>query len=377
MTRVYTQRCLDYAAAQVAAQKSADDLVIAGMQNSIEALATELAACRDTLALAQTAVADLTARLAAAQVIIDEDGAHIADLTSQLVAAEQRIAELEAELGQDPPGTALFGALCGVLKGSGESKGQARARVTALYGGMPVERIYLATAFDPVLVNVGHSVIATWAFPGDLSDVAAGAYDARITTFAAAWKGPGTLYLGPNHEPDQDGRPYTAAQFAAAAARVMFAIQAAGNPLVKTTVILMSYTLTKGPDAWKAWYYGYGHDVDVQGWDAYWRPTTQRTAEAVYGPCRDAAASWGMPWLIGETSMGALHNLGSMQRDTWDPIPEAEWAQFVSDGIALLSSSGCVAVTWFETNLVDGDGRLANHPDALALWKAAVAASHA
>lgn len=316
-------------------------------------------------------IVGLNARIADDQTAIDGLNAqHAADLET-IAELQERIKQLEGDGGEeDPPPETLtqFGALCGVMKDSGETKAQARARVTALYGGMAVERIYLGSSFAPV--NVGHSVIGTWAFP-DMAAVAAGQYDAQITAFCKAWTGPGTLYAGPNHEPDQDGRSYTAAQFSAAAARVCQVIKAAGNPLVKSTVILMSYTLTKGPDAWKAWYAGY--EPDVIGWDGYWRPTTQRTAEAVLGPCRDAAA--GKPWLIGEISMGALHNLGSMERDSWVPIPEAEWTKFVAESIPLLQTSGCVAATWFETNLVDGDGRIAPHPEALGLWSAAVQAS--
>lgn len=328
--------------AAVAAQKAADDGVINGMQTAIDLLVQQVAEQKATMDLQAHTIADQAAEIERLQDLLD------------------------GQAGTE------FGALCGILKGSGETKAQARARVTALYGGvLPVERIYLERSFDPQLVNVGHSVIGTWAF-SDFAGVMAGDYDAQITAYAAAWKGPGILYLGPNHEPDQEGRPYSASQFAALAARVCAAIKAAGNPLVKTTVILMSFTLTKG-DAWKAFHDGY--TVDVLGWDAYWRPTTQRTAEAVYGPCRDASA--GRAWLIGETSMGALHNLGSMQRDSWQPIPEEEWTRFVTEGIPLLTSAGCVAATWFETNLVDGDGRLAPHPGALEVWKAAVAASHA
>lgn len=279
------------------------------------------------------------------------------------------------------PGTSnrhrtLFGAFAGAYNYPNdpyETKEQMRARVCAAYGvaSLPVERLFNEATWR--VPPSGSPFIVSFA--QDPSAVAAGVFDTEITTFVESLDPQTTYWLCLNHECDQTSRSYTPEEQVAGFRQFATVVRAVGMPHVKLASIMMSWTLGRGDDVWRQWYAGPEY-VDALGWDAYWRPTLEHDVADVYGPAMDVTRAEGMPLLICETSMGAQGHGGQEFVDgAYVEIPEDVWMQFVTDAIAFLDVPGTAAVTWFETHKIDGHWRLQSHPDALAVWSEAVAAS--
>lgn len=364
----------------VADQAAAVAAAVAPVQANLDA-ATATVTARDLT------IIDLNSRLAAAQVIVDQDGVTIADLRANLAAVQtdnaaleaqhlvdlETIADLRDQLGQqDPPPTKTkFGWFPGYFRYPNspvETKPQMRARTIAAFGcPPPVERIFNEGSWAPPPSDVPAILSVTQ----DPTRIANGEFDAQITALCQAdWSG----WITPNHECDQTTRSYTPAAQKAGLAHFSQVVRAAGNPRVKVCMILMAWTLSQGSaDHWRDWYPGPEY-VDALGWDCYWRPTLPHTAQDIYGLAYAVTQGEGKDFLVCETSMGAQGSGGWMDSARTIPVPEAARTQFVGDAISWLDGKA-TAVTWFETNKVDGNWLLEGHPEALQMWKTAVAAS--
>ena len=283
---------------------------------------------------------------------------------------------LTARAGMLPARTrTLFGAFCGPDRypnvNPTEEKWEMQAAVRARMGGaLGVELIFNEGRWDvPHLAGAAGIV----SFTQDPADVAAGVHDAHIRGFVQGVHALGITqpwWLCLNHECDQDSRPYSPADqvdgFRRFSDLVRDECDQLGETNIKLTTILMSWTLTRGKDVWRQWYPGPEY-VDALGWDAYFRPNIAHEPEDVYGPAITVTQAEGRRLLICETSLGAKGAGGT-------GFTDQQWTDYTHGAIQLLDNTAR-AVTWFETNKVDGDWRLANHPTALAAYATAVQAS--
>jgi len=252
-----------------------------------------------------------------------------------------------------------------------------RARTCASFGvaTLPVERIYNLGVFTAPPATGNHMV----SFSFDPAQVASGVYDTQFENYVAALGSTRKFWLALNHEPEGD---YPPANQIAGSRRFCDIVHANSGPNIKTATILMSSTLIGSTTNWLQWYPGDTY-IDCIGWDAYYRPKTLRTPQAVYGAAFDAAASRGKPTIIGETGIGAVGHGGHLENPVgsgiYTDIDDSVYNTFVTDTVAYLNAKppgAMEAICWF--NVVKSDGNWTfdcqgyNHLTSRAIWAAAV-----
>jgi hypothetical protein len=186
------------------------------------------------------------------------------------------------------------------------------AQTTAQFGQMPIVRVYYpglpaSNAWDGGLAGANHSAVIV-SFKALPTDILSGADDAALTHFFDTAPTGHLIYYSYYHEPEDniaDGQ-FTLADYKAAWARVVTLADAARNPDLHSTLILMSWDLVKasGRD-WKSYLPG-GGIISTLGWDAYpvgsaTNVNPQPTAPADFmGPCITASNSVGLPYGFAE-----------------------------------------------------------------------------
>jgi hypothetical protein len=243
------------------------------------------------------------------------------------------------------------------------------AQDTAQFGRMPIVRVYYphlppATAWTSGLAGANKSAVIV-SFKALPSAILSGADDAALRQFFDSAPTGHPIYYSYFHEPEDNiaAGQFTLAGYKAAWAHVVALANAAHNPYLHSTLILMEYDLTKASGRnWKNYLPG-GGIISVLGWDAYpvgsaTNVHPQLTAPADFmGPAIAAAKSVGLPygfaefglstprdrpaWLtsVGKYLMssgalfGSLFN-GSAQYPTLqltDPASVAVWRGYVRD----------------------------------------------
>jgi len=186
------------------------------------------------------------------------------------------------------------------------------AQTTAQFGQMPIVRVYYpglpaSNAWDGGLAGANHSAVIV-SFKALPTDILSGADDAALTHFFDTAPTGHLIYYSYYHEPEDniaDGQ-FTLADYKAAWARVVALADAARNPDLHSTLILMSWDLVKasGRD-WKSYLPG-GGIISTLGWDAYpagsaTNVNPQPIAPADFmGPCITASNSVGLPYGFAE-----------------------------------------------------------------------------
>jgi len=186
------------------------------------------------------------------------------------------------------------------------------AQTTAQFGQMPIVRVYYpglpaANAWDGGVAGANHSAVIV-SFKALPTDILSGADDATLTHFFDTAPTGHPIYYSYYHEPEDniaDGQ-FTLADYKAAWARVVALADAARNPDLHSTLILMSWDLVKasGRD-WKSYLPG-GGIISTLGWDAYpvgsaTNVNPQPTEPADFmGPCIAASESVGLPYGFAE-----------------------------------------------------------------------------
>jgi hypothetical protein len=177
---------------------------------------------------------------------------------------------------------------------------------------MPIVRVYYpglpaSNAWDGGLAGANHSAVIV-SFKALPTDILSGADDAALTHFFDTAPTGHLIYYSYYHEPEDniaDGQ-FTLADYKAAWARVVALADAARNPDLHSTLILMSWDLVKasGRD-WKSYLPG-GGIISTLGWDAYpagsaTNVNPQPIAPADFmGPCITASNSVGLPYGFAE-----------------------------------------------------------------------------
>jgi len=120
----------------------------------------------------------------------------------------------------------------------------------------------------PQLAN-GRPVVVSFKLPP--REVLAGKHDAAMRAWFAAAPRNHPVWWVYWHEPEDDvaAGTFTAADYRAAFARLDALADRAANPMLRTTQVLMDYTLAVGSHRnWRDYYPG-PRVIDVQAWDQY------------------------------------------------------------------------------------------------------------
>lgn len=149
------------------------------------------------------------------------------------------------------------------------------ARDTAQFGHLPIVRVYYpglppSSAWTTGLAGANKSAVIV-SFKALPTAILSGADDAALRHFFATAPTGHPIYYTYFHEPEDniaDGQ-FTASAFKAAWAHVVALANAAHNPYLHSTLILMQYDLI--PAAHRNWkdYLPGGGIISVLGWDAY------------------------------------------------------------------------------------------------------------
>ena len=199
----------------------------------------------------------------------------------------------------------LFGAL--VSPRAGETFAQAIARQDAAYGRLAISRIFYDTSGpQPWSAGAGLSgrpTIVSFHYPP--AAVLAGTYDAAMRSWFASAPRTYDVFWSFWHEPenDIDAGAFSAADYRAASAHVSALAAQAGNPHLRSTLILMCYTLN--PTSKRDWhdYYAGASSVSTVGFDCYnhgFRQNAYGRPWDLFGDVLQWAAATHLPWGIAE-----------------------------------------------------------------------------
>ena len=184
--------------------------------------------------------------------------------------------------------------------------------VTSEFGRMPIVRVYYsglppANAWTTGLAGANRSAVIV-SFKAQPLTILSGADDAALRQFFDSAPTDHQIYYSYYHEPEDNiaAGQFTLADYKAAWAHVVSLANAAHNPELHSTLILMEYDLDKasGRD-WKDYLPGRGI-ISTLGWDAYptgsatnVHPQLQAPADFM-GPAIAASKSVGLPYGFAE-----------------------------------------------------------------------------
>jgi len=256
-------------------------------------------------------------------------------------------------------GGAMFGST--VYRSSGETYHQAYERVSNTFGGsLDAVRMYFRGAPGPwsqITSNVGKTPVVV-SFKYDTAGVLAGRYDSALRTWFADAPTDRTTFWTYWHEPENDG--VNTASYRAAWQHIAAIAAKVGNPRLRSTLVLMCYTLkpASGRD-WKDYYAGPAA-IDTLAFDCY----NKGIKKGVYSdpnqmlqPVIDTARAAGKPWGIAEFGSHLIPGDSSGKGR----------AQWLRDFGRTVDENGGTFATYFNSN-VGGDFRLTDAPSQDA-WR--------
>ncbi|MDQ2810897.1 MAG: hypothetical protein M3Z75_03200 [Actinomycetota bacterium] len=234
------------------------------------------------------------------------------------------------------------------------------AATTAQFGPLPIVRVYYpglpaSNAWVGGAAGANHSAVIV-SFKALPTDILSGADDAALTHFFDTAPTGHPIYYSYYHEPEDNitAGQFTLADFKAAWARVVKLANAAHNPDLHSTLILMNWDLMKasGRD-WKSYLPG-GGIISTLGWDAY----PFGSPANFMGLCITASESVGLPYGFPEFGL---------------PTPVNRPAWITAAGNYLLTS-GALFASYFNGSAQDTVDQLTDQASQNA-WKGFVAKS--
>jgi hypothetical protein len=163
----------------------------------------------------------------------------------------------------------------GPLFGASASNTGALSQATSQFGHMPIVRVFYPglpspSAWTAGAPGVSHSAVVV-SFNALPSAILSGADDAALSHFFDTAPTGHAIFYSYYHEPEpsiRDGK-FTADQFKAAWTHIVSLADAAHNPDLQSTLILMAYDLS--PSSGRNWkdYLPGGNVISTLGWDAY------------------------------------------------------------------------------------------------------------
>jgi hypothetical protein len=244
------------------------------------------------------------------------------------------------------------------------------AQDTSQFGHMPVVRVYYpglpsANAWTTGLAAANKSAVIV-SFKALPTTILSGADDAALTHFFDTAPSGRPIYYSYYHEPEDNiaAGQFTLADYKAAWARVVKLADAAHNPYLHSTLILMEWDLQKasGRD-WKSYLPG-GGIISTLGWDAYPQGSAtnqnpQPTPPADFmGPAIAASNSVGLPYGFAEFGLSTATGRGA-------------WMKEVG---SYLMNSGALFATYFDGNTQYPTLRLTDSA-SIGIWRGFVAKS--
>lgn len=206
--------------------------------------------------------------------------------------------------GVTPPPAPLIGSSIGLNTGETWTNGLVRHDTTI--GPLDIVRVFntgLPAAWtDSKAAQCNRPVCVSFkALPADVN---AGKHDAFFTSwFASLPKNSHKIWWCFYHEPEDNitSGAFTYAEFRSAFRRIAGFANAANNPNLFNTLILMAYTMNPASGRTFSNYYPGNDVVDVIGWDAYSAIGKYDSPATVYGAAIDKSEEYGKPWAICET----------------------------------------------------------------------------
>jgi FlgD Ig-like domain len=234
---------------------------------------------------------------------------------------------------------------------------------TQAFGHMPIVRVYYpglppANAWTSGLAGANHSAVIV-SFKALPTTILSGADDPALKQFFDSAPTGHPVYWSFYHEPEDNiaAGQFTLADYKAAWAHIAQLAQAANNPDLTATLILMEYDLQPASHRnWKDYLPG-GNIIKVLGWDAYplgsatgTNPQIQPPADFM-APAIAASKSVGLPYGFAEFALDLTAN-------------RAPWLSQVGQ---YLMTSGALFGTYFNGNAQYPAMQL-NGTDSASTW---------
>jgi hypothetical protein len=263
-----------------------------------------------------------------------------------------------------PSGGTMFGAT--VWTGGGLSQAAALAQANARYGKLEVVRVFypgLPPAWPGAAGASGGPVVVS--FKAQPKDVLSGSLDSKLGDWFATAPRDRQIIWSYYHEPEDDiaRGSFTAADYRAAWAHLRGLADKAGNPQLKSSLILMGWSLKPASGRnWKDYYPG-SSVIDILGWDVYnliFNKGQYSDTESIVAPVVAASKAEGKPWGIAE--------LGAKLVPGDDGTRRAAWLRSMG---SYSKANGALYVTYFDAP-VGGEFRLLDGPSQAA-WRAVIA----
>lgn len=246
-------------------------------------------------------------------VVVGEDR----DAPAATAGAEARTAppQLDAPPRQDQT---LFGASFQRRRGEPYPEALARTEQTI---GLDLVRIFYPGLPDAWPGKApGRDLVVS--FKIDPQEVLSGVHDEQMTEWFRSAPTDQRTYWVYWHEPENDSEAglFEPEDFRLAYAHIAALAESADNPELRATVVLMSYSLNpQSGRNWRDWFPP-ADSVDVLAWDVYNRgrgATFYADPAELLGPLREASASVGKPYAIGELGSPLAPGDSGQERARW------------------------------------------------------------
>lgn len=246
---------------------------------------------------------------------------------------------------------------------NGETWGQSVARSNNTYGAMDVIRAFntgTARSWALYKTQVGNTPLVV-SFKAQPKDVIAGRVDSYYLNWFATAPRDHITYWTYFHEPENDieAGSFTAADYRAAWVHLAALANRAGNPKLKSTLILMGWSAQ--PASKRNWlnYYPGSATIDVLGWDVYQHGADKgvyQDPQNMFEEVMSVSKGAGKPWAVAEVGSKLAPGDAGSRRAQW----LVKLGQY-------LKSQRVAFVTYFDSK-VGGDFRLLDAPSAQA-WR--------
>ncbi|MGW1060632.1 CBM96 family carbohydrate-binding protein [Micromonospora rubida] len=255
--------------------------------------------------------------------------------------------------------------LCGAsyARENAETWPEGLAREETLFGRLAAVRFFHGGPPPawPGPLDVGTRALVV-SFKGNARDYLSGRYDDQMRQWFAGAPRDRDIYWVYYHEPEDNIRDgeFTAAEYRAAWQRLSALADAAGNPRLFATQVLMQWTLVpaSGLD-WRDYYPGDGV-LDVLAWDIYNYDSAKGRYLApatLVDPAVAVNRTVGLPIAVAE--------LGSHIAAGDDGTARAVWVRAINQ---YLSQRGSLWNLWFDLSWPTGDYRLRD-PSGVSAWR--------
>ncbi len=221
----------------------------------------------------------------------------------------------------NPTSGTMFGAT--VYTPGGQTQAQSLAAANARYGKLEIVRVFypgLPAAWPGSAGLSGGPVEVSFkALP---RDVLSGSLDSQLSGWFATAPRDRPVIWTYFHEPEDDiaRGSYTAVDYRAAWAHLRGLANKAGNPQLKSSLILMGWSLKPASGRnWKDYYPG-SATIDILGWDVYnliFNKGQYSDVDSIAAPVVAASRAEGKPWGIAELGAKLVPGDEGTRRAAW------------------------------------------------------------